>query len=74
MSCKDCAADPSPGRLRCEDCSAAHNAAERVRRWERKRLHLCWVCGEKAEKVGRLYLTTCPIHRVYFATRGRVET
>jgi hypothetical protein len=74
LACKDCPAPPNKGRRRCENCAKLHNAREQARRAERKRRRLCHVCGAKVVKddAGNL-LTTCAVHREYFAARSRAE-
>lgn len=70
--CKDCSAAPLPGERRCKVCKAAHNGRERARRAERKRREQCRVCGRKAatDAAGAV-LSTCKIHRQYYAARAR---
>lgn len=71
--CKDCSANAIEGLQRCEDCRAAHNAREAERRAERRDAAKCWVCGQRAVVVNGQALSTCKIHREYFAARARGE-
>jgi len=76
-ACKDCPEPPQqdaagkPISRRCKVCARAHNAREAARRAERKRKHLCRVCGAKAVKseTGER-LSTCAVHREYYRARA----
>lgn len=67
-ACKDCGAAPEPGRRRCAEHAAAHNAREAERRAKRKKSKRCVVCGSPAERAR----TLCATHSEYYRRRARV--
>jgi hypothetical protein len=62
-TCRDCGI--KCGRSRCPAHRKEHATRESNRRTERRSKRLCTICGAKALKVGRAWLSTCAAHRSY---------